>query len=282
MIFLASVVALVLSILAWGASRGKSYSSSMPFIVFASLMVGLSQCFSIVPAGCVGVVDFFGRVSDLTLKSGINTKNPLSRVVKMSTKTQELKETMQVPSEEGLSITIDASLLFHLDPDKAASIYKTVGDDYASLILEPQLKSITRGRAAGYEAVPLYTTGATQIADPILSELAAAVGPRGIFVEKMLIRKVSLPDTLTTDIEQKIKAEKDLVFAIKRDSLEAERKRIEAKGIDDYQKTVSASLNENILRLRGIEATEKLANSNNTKVIVVGGKDGLPLIMNDK
>jgi regulator of protease activity HflC (stomatin/prohibitin superfamily) len=109
----------------------------MPIIGTLAVLAALSMCFTVIPAGEVGIIDFFGKVSDATLKSGINFVNPLARIIKMSIKTQELKEVMDVPSKEGLTVQLEISSLFHLNPEKAAEVYKTVGPNYVEIILEP-------------------------------------------------------------------------------------------------------------------------------------------------
>jgi prohibitin 1 len=122
------------------------------------LLIAASQFFTVVPAGSVGVVNFFSTVSDVTLKAGINYVNPLANVIKMSIQTHELKEVMDVPSKEGLTVQLEVSVLYHLNPEKAADVYKRVGVSYESVIVEPQFRSVTRGVTAGYEAKALYTS----------------------------------------------------------------------------------------------------------------------------
>jgi len=245
--------------------------------------VGIFNVFTVVPAGTVGVVDFLGKVNDNTLKAGVNLVNPMAKVVKFSIKTQELKEVMNVPSKEGLSVQLEISLLFRLDPDNANIIYKTVGPNYAEIILMPQFRSVVRGVTARYQAKALYTASREKLAGEIMNELDSLVGPRGITIETAALRQIILPERLTKSIEEKLQAEQEsqrMAFVLKKEEQEAERKRIEAKGIKDFQTIVSEGINDQLLRWKGIEATEKLANSTNSKVVVIGsGKDGLPLIL---
>jgi prohibitin 1 len=248
--------------------------------------VALLQAVTVVPAGHVGVVDFFGTVSPMTLKAGINPVNPLARVVRFSVKTQELKELMDVPSKEGLTVQLELSALFHLNPEKAAEVYKTVGPDYMHIVLVPQFRSVARGVTASYDARALYTSEREQLAQTILKELQAIVEPRGIAVESTPLRKVGLPAGLTASIEQKLQAEQEsqrMQFVLQKERQEAERKRIEAQGIADFQAIVTKGISDQLLRWKGIEATEKIAQSPNTKVVIVGaGKDGLPLLLDTK
>ncbi|HQR67322.1 MAG TPA: prohibitin family protein, partial [Thermoanaerobaculia bacterium] len=258
-------------------------------VTLVALLLGavtLLQAVTVVPAGHVGVVDVFGTVSPTTLKAGINLVNPLARVVRFSVKTQELKELMDVPSKEGLTVQLELSALFHLNPEKAAEVYKTVGPDYMHIVLVPQFRSVARGVTASYDARALYTSEREQLAQTILKELQAIVEPRGIAVESTPLRKVGLPAGLTASIEQKLQAEQEsqrMQFVLQKERQEAERKRIEAQGIADFQAIVTKGISDQLLRWKGIEATEKIAQSPNTKVVIVGaGKDGLPLLLDTK
>ncbi|NUO19301.1 prohibitin family protein [bacterium] len=250
------------------------------------LLILVFRCFTVIPAGHVGVVDFFGKVSDATLKPGVNFRNPLAAIHKFSVKTQEKKEVMVVPSKEGLSVTLEVSALYHLNPETAAEVYKTIGPDYQSIILEPNFRSITRGVTAGYEARALYTSEREVLAQQIKEALEKTVSPRGITIEATPLRQVSLPPNLTASIEAKLQSEQEsqrMEFILTKESQEADRKRIEAQGIADFQKIVSQGLSDPFLRWKGIEATEKLATSTNAKVVVVGsGKDGLPIILGNQ
>jgi prohibitin 1 len=247
------------------------------------IIILIFRSFTVIPAGHVGVVDFFGEVSSLTLKPGINMRNPLSKVEKFLVKTQEMKETMSVPSKEGLTVQLEVSVLFHLNPETAAEVYKTIGPNYQQIILEPNFRSISRGVTATYDARALYTSERELLALEIQKQLEAAVGPRGIIIESTPLRQVILPTKLTASIEEKLQAEQEsqrMEFVLSKESREADRKRIEAQGIADFQKIVSQGLSDPFLRWKGIEATEKLANSPNAKTVVIGsGKDGLPLIL---
>jgi regulator of protease activity HflC (stomatin/prohibitin superfamily) len=178
---------------------------------------------------------------------------------------------------------LEISLLFRLNPDQANQIYKTVGPNYADIILMPQFRSVVRGVTAKYQAKALYTASREKLANEIMNELSALVNPRGIQIEAAALRQIVLPPGLTKSIEEKLQAEQEserMQFVLKREEQEAERKRIEAKGISDFQNIVSEGINEQLLKWKGIEATEKLAQSTNTKIVVIGsGKDGLPIIL---
>lgn len=293
------LVALVVAIAAFAAARfaarqsgragelaARSSAGLATVVGVVATVAALSQLLTVIPAGHVGVVDFFGSVSPNTLKAGINMRNPLARIVKLSVKTQELKEVMDVPSKEGLTVQLELSALYHLDPEKAAEIYKSVGLNYMEIILIPQFRSVARGVTATYDARALYTSERELLARTILDELRKLVAPRGINIESTPLRKVGLPGGLTQAIEEKLRAEQEsqrMQFVLEKEKLEAERKRIEARGIADFQEIVTKGISEPLLRWKGIEATEKLAQSPNAKVVVIGaGKDGLPLILDTK
>lgn len=286
MLFIIALIAATAAFIVYRNAKKRFQKSESTFAMIGfmvALLIALLQCFTVIPAGHTGVVDFLGYVSETTLKPGVNLVNPMAKVEKMSIKTQELKETMNVPSQEGLSVELEISLLFKLDSEKANEIYKTVGPNYADIILVPQFRSVVRGVTARYEAKALYTASREKLAGEIVSELEKLVGPRGITVEQAPLRQIILPPRLTQSIEEKLQAEQEsqrMAFILKKEEQEADRKRIEAKGIADFQDIVSRGISEQLLKWKGIEATEKLANSQNTKVVIIGSpKDGLPIIL---
>jgi prohibitin 1 len=249
------------------------------------LVLMITSTITIVRAGHVGVVDLFGRVSSNTLKSGLQIVNPLARVIQMSVQTQEIKERMEVPSKEGMTMTIEVSVLYHLDPEKAADVYRTVGEDFVGVILEPQFRSITRGVTASYEAKALYTSEREAVAKLILEDLKLLVQPRGIIVEATPMRQLTLPAKITAAIEDKLSADQEsqrMTFVLTKEKQEAERKRIEAQGVADFQRIVTDGISDKLLQWKGIEATQDLAKSPNAKIVIVGNsKNGLPLILGD-
>jgi len=296
MLFILSMLLAIIGVFIWRFAAGKVRQNNVAYKSMAVLsgaatalflVLAVLQCLTIIPAGNVGVVDFFGVVSDNTLRSGVNMINPLARVIKYSVQTMEHKEAMQVLSREGLTIGLEISVLFRLDADSAASVYKKIsGGDYQNIVLIPQFRSISRSVAASFQASALYSSERERLGESIQSELAGIVRSRGVIVESTPLRNVSLPSQLTEAIEQKQRAEQEsqrMEFILTKEKQEADRKRIEAKGIADFQTIVAQGISEQLLRWKGIEATEKLANSANTKVIIVGaGKDGLPVILDTK
>ena len=237
----------------------------------------------VIPAGHVGVKDFFGSVSPNVLPPGVRFVFPFTRVIKMSIQTQEVKETAEVPSKEGLTMELEGSLLFRLDPEKADDIYRTVGKDYQEIAVHPQIRSAIREVTASYEAKVLYSAERERIAKETLELFRKLAGDRGIIAEAVLLRKIGLPAIVANAIQEKLRREQEaeqMKFVLQKEQQEAERKRIEAQGIADFQRIVAAGISPQLLEWKGIEATEKLAASANSKVVVIGNpKSGLPIIL---
>ena len=239
-----------------------------------------------IPTGNVGVLTLFGRVTGQVLPEGIHLINPLKTVEKLSVQTQSLKESANVPSNEGLILALDTSLLFRLDKDKAAYVFQTVGNNYAEKIVEPTLRAAIRAATSAHTANSLYTNARELVQQQIQEELTAQLAPRGVIVENVLLRDVQLPAMLKGSIEAKQQAEQDALrmsFILQKEKQEAERKRIEAQGISDFQRIVATGISAQLLEWKGIEATEKLAASTNAKVVIIGNpKNGLPLVLEPK
>lgn len=262
------------------SSQGKPFLYAIAgFFVFLILLKATVS----IPAGFVGVKDLFGKIYDKTLTAGIHIVNPLLSIHKVDTRTQEMSEATQVPSKEGLNVGLDVTLLYSVNPAQASFVYKTIGPDYRNKVVLPQFRSVVRGVTAAYEAKSLYTSERETITNEMLRQLEPLLAERNIRVEKVLLRSVTLPSILAQAIEKKLEAEQQseqMKFVLNKEAQEAERKRVEAKGIADFQQIVSAGLTPSFLKWKGIEATSTLAKSENAKVIVIGsGKEGLPLIL---
>jgi regulator of protease activity HflC (stomatin/prohibitin superfamily) len=255
------------------------------FFLFAAvaLIAVLGSALVVIPAGHVGVYDLFGKVADQSMAAGIHLVNPLATVHKISARTQEVKETVDVPSREGLAVKIDVSLLFSLEPAKAAQVFRSIGPNYIQVAVVPQLRSVVRDVTSGYDAKALYTAERELLTQNIQRNLFPLLQERGVRCERILLRKIILPPKLSAAIESKLEAEQQaeqMKYVLDKEKQEAERKRIEAQGIADYQTIINQGLNENLLKWKGIEATRELARSQNSKIVVIGaGKEGLPLIL---
>lgn len=265
-----------------GKGPGGGLRWALLVAVFLVLLF-IGSPFTVVPAGDVGVKDFFGNVSPSVLPAGVHVVMPFTKVVKMSIKTQEIKETAEVPSKEGLIMDLETSVLYRLDPAKAPEIYRTVGRDYGSIAVLPQIRSALREITASYEAKDLYSSQREQIAKEIYDLVNKMSGGRGIVTEAVLLRKIGLPALVANAIQEKLKREQEaeqMKFVLQKEQREAERKRIEAQGIADFQKIVAQGISPQLLEWKGIEATEKLALSPNSKIVVIGNpKSGLPIIL---
>ncbi len=235
-----------------------------------------------VPAGHVGVLVLFGKVYG-TIPEGVHLVNPAVTMELMSVRTKEVFEHAEAPSKEGLNVVLEVSCLYHLLTDKADHVYRQVGTNYEEVVVKPQFRAAIRGVTVRHEAKDLYTSSREMIATEIAQDLEEDLRQRGILVEKILLRQIQLPKSVVEAINSKLAADQDaqrMRFVLEKEKQEAERKRIEAQGIQDFQKIVSQGLSEQLLRWKGIEATRALAESANAKIIVVGGRDGLPLILN--
>jgi regulator of protease activity HflC (stomatin/prohibitin superfamily) len=253
-------------------------------VAFLVLLV-LYLSTAVVPAGHVGVQDFFGRVSDRVLQPGINVVAPGTRVLKFSVQTRELKETAAVPTSEGLIVNLDVSLLFRLRPEAAAQIYKTVGRRFELVVIDPQLRSAIRDVTAEYEAKFLYSASRELVAQNVFRHMQVALSPRGIEAEQVLLRNVQLPPLLTAAIQEKLQAEQQaqrMRFVLDRERQEAERKRVEGQGIADFQNIVAKGISAELLKWKAIEVAHELSKSPNSKIVLLGDKSGLPIILSDK
>ena len=253
--------------------------SAFVLVVLTLVAANSTAC---VKTGHVGVETLFGRVTGRTMGEGIHLVNPMSRVHELDIKTQEAKERASVPSKEGLIMGLEASVLYHLDPARAAEVFQKVGADYPNVLLVPNFRSALRGVTAANTAASLYSDAREAIARQILSDLQAQVQPRGIMIENVLLRDLQLPETLKQAIEAKQQAQQEaqrMEFVLQRERQEAERKRVEAQGIKDFQNIVTEGISEKLLEWKGIEATIELSRSQNSKIVVVGNtKNGLPLL----
>jgi len=248
------------------------------------LIILLFSSVTRVGTGHVGVLTLFGSVQkDGTLGEGIHLINPLKTNNEMSVQTQTLKESASVPSSEGLMMALDTSLIYHLNPDRAAFVFQTIGADYENVVVEPTLRSAIREATASHTANALYTGERELVARQIQDQVTSQLSQRGLIVEAVLLRDIQLPATLKASIEAKQQAEQEALamnFRLQKETQEAQRKRIEAAGVRDFQQIVAQGITPSLLEGKGIEATENLAKSSNAKVVVIGsGKNGLPLIL---
>ncbi|GAB2771019.1 prohibitin family protein [Rhabdobacter roseus] len=251
-----------------------------------------------IDAGTIGVQSLFGKVSDRTLENGLNFVNPLVEVAVFDTKTQnytmaavtsegEIRgdDAIRVLSADGLEVIIDLTVLYRILPEKAPGIYKGIGTDYKDKIVRPVTRTRIRDNAVYYDAVALYSKRRDEFQDRIYKTIDKDFKERGLVLEQLLIRNINLPESVKKSIESKINAEQDaqkMEFVLQKERQEAERKRVEAKGISDYQTIIALSLTDRQLQYEMITAQKELAASPNTKIVVLGGRGNTPLLLTDK
>ena len=252
-------------------------------ILVLVLVILLFNSITRVGTGHVGVLTLFGRVTGESLSEGMHVINPLKTNNELSVQTQSVKESASVPSSEGLMMSLDTSLIYHLNPERAADVFQKTGPDYEDKLVEPMLRAAIREATASHTANALYTGEREMVAKQIFDQLSVELNQRGVTVENVLLRDIQLPATLKASIEAKQQAEQEALamnFRLQKETQEAQRKRIEAQGVRDFQQIVAQGISPQLLQWKGIEATEILAKSSNTKVVVIGNsKNGLPLIL---
>lgn len=263
------------------------------------MVVGfLTACIKQIDAGTVGVQSLFGKVSDGVLTSGLNFVNPLVDVESIDVKTQnytmsavrdegdkEGDDAIRVLTSDGLEVIVDLTVLYRVIPTEAPKILREIGPNYQDKIVRPVTRTRIRDNAVNYEAVALYSNKRQQFQDKIFQQIEKDFKVRGLFLESLLIRNINLPESVKKTIESKINAEQEsqkMQFVLSKEKQEAERKRVEAQGIADYQKIISESLTDRQLQYEQIKAQKELATSPNAKVVIMGGGKGVPVILGNQ
>ncbi len=246
----------------------------------------LSASFVQIGTGEVGVQVLFGNVQNNTLPSGLHMINPLVDVRRLDIKTQnytmsavrnegaqEGDDAIRVLTADGLEVIIDMTVLYKVMPSSAPNILRETGIDYTDKIVRPLTRTKVRDNAVYYDAVSLFSTKRDEFQTRIMNSIEDEFRKRGLLLEQLLIRNITLPQAVKTSIEQKISAEQDaqkMQFVLQKERQEADRKRVEAQGISDYQKIISASLTDRQLQYESIKAQLEIAKSPNAKVIIMG------------
>lgn len=236
-------------------------------------------------AGEAGVVfkPFSGGVdTEQTLGEGIHIIMPWNKVVKYDVRQQEEKEKMKVLSSNGLQIDIDISIWYRPDVSNLPQLHQEKGERYKEVILKPAMRSAMRSVVGRYTPEEIYSSKRDVIQSEIEAETEKIFSTQYIIMERVLVRDIALPATIKAAIERKLKQEQESLeyeFKLQKAQKEAQKVRIEAEGKAEANRILSASLTDKILREKGIEATLKLAESPNSKVVVVGNSDGMPLIL---
>lgn len=279
-----------------------------PFSKFAGLVriIGIlliilgvfSSAFKQIDAGKVGVKSLYGNVESDVLEPGLHIINPLLEVTDFDIQTQNYTmsaaqtegaqqgdDAIRVLSNDGLEVVIDLTVLYRVSSQDAPTIFKQIGVNYIDKIVRPVTRTRIRDNAVYYDAVALYSTKRNEFQERIFKSIEADFKTRGLVLEQLLIRNINLPSSVKKTIESKINAEQDaqkMIFVLQKEKQEAERKRVEAQGIADYQKIISTGLTDKQLQYETIKAQKELAASPNTKIIFMNGKGGAPIILSDK
>src|SRR5882724_5557700 len=276
----------------------SSYSSYLRTGGLLLFVLGvLSACFVQIGTGEVGIQVLFGSVQNNTLPSGLHFINPIMDVQRLDVRTQnytmsavhnegvkEGDDAIRVLTADGLEVVMDLTVLYSVLPSKAPDILRETGPDYTDKIVRPLTRTKIRDNAVYYDAVALYSTKRDEFQARIFKDIDGNFKKRGLVLEQLLIRNITLPQAVKTSIEQKISAEQDaqkMQFVLQKEKQEAERKRVEAQGIADYQHIISESLTDKQLQYEQIKAMKELAASPNAKMIIMG-KGGAPIILDGK
>ncbi len=276
----------------------SKFSNLLKIIGVLLLLIGVfSSMFKQIDAGKVGVKSLYGSVQPDVLESGLHVVNPLLDITVFDVQTQnytmsavhsegaqEGDDAIRVLSNDGLEVVIDLTVLYRVIPNEAPKILKGIGESYTDKIVRPVTRTRIRDNAVYYDAVALYSTKRNEFQQRIFKSIEADFKSRGLVLEQLLIRNINLPESVKKTIESKINAEQDaqkMTFVLQKEKQEAERKRVEAQGIADYQRIISLGLTDKQLQYEQIKAQKEIATSPNTKIIFMG-KGSAPVILSDK
>ncbi|WP_264565205.1 prohibitin family protein [Flavobacterium sp. N3904] len=281
------------------ANPFSKFGGLLRVVGFILIALGVfSSMFKQIDAGKVGVKSLYGSVEPDVLESGLHVINPLLDVTEFDIQTQnytmsavhgegaqEGDDAIRVLSNDGLEVVIDLTVLYRVVPTDAPKIYKNIGVDYTDKIVRPITRTRIRDNAVFYDAVALYSTKRNEFQQRIFKSIESDFKARGLVLEQLLIRNIDLPVSVKKSIESKINAEQDaqkMTFVLQKEKQEAERKRVEAQGIADYQRIISLGLTDKQLQYEQIKAQKELAASPNSKIIFMNGKGSAPVILSDK
>ncbi len=256
-----------------------------PLLAVLALLF-LIGCGTQIPSGHRGVKYFkFGDGTEMgkIYDEGFNWHFPWNRIYVFNAQLQESKEQLQILSADGATIQLDVSLWYRPNVSKLDSLQKTIGPGYYNSMVAPAMRGVARDVVGKYKPEEIYSSKRDLIATEILTTMDTILQQKYVSVENVIIRNVVLPPKITEAINLKLAADQEaqrMEYILQKERQEAERKRIEAQGIADFQKIVSSGITQDLLKWKGIEATEKLAESPNSKIVVIGsGETGLPIIL---
>ncbi len=294
-LILGVIITLVASTLSKANPNLARAAGTGRYLGFALIAVGLlTACFVQLEPGTVGVQKLFGKVQGTVLTEGLNVVNPLVEIVRFDTRTQNYTmsaihdegdksgdDAIRVLTADGLEVALDLSVLYHVLPDRAPEVLRTIGVDYQDKVIRPLTRTKIRDYAVYYDAISLYSSKREEFQQKIFASIEKEFVARGLLLEQLLIRNIDLPASVKTTIESKINAEQEsqkMRFVLDKERQEAERKRVEAQGIADYQRILTSSLSDKLLQYEQIKAQKELAQSPNAKIVVMGGKGGQLLL----
>ncbi|MBC7653435.1 MAG: prohibitin family protein [Oligoflexus sp.] len=288
LIILGIIALLIGFVLSKQPSEQADKSGKILYIVAPILiLIGVfTSCFKTIDPGKVGVKTLFGKADNDVLYSGLNFINPLVEVTEFDVRTQNYTmsgdreegtvkgdDAIRILTADGLEVVIDLSVLFNVKSNEAPRILKEIGTDYLDKIVRPVSRTAIRDNAVSYDAVALYSSKRDEFQNKIFKTIETSFAKRGLQLQQLLIRNVALPASVKATIESKINAEQDaqkMTFVLQKEKQEAERKRVEAQGIADYQKILSTGLSDRQLQYESILAQKEIATSKNAKVIIMG------------
>ena len=249
----------------------------LKIIYFGCIAIALSSVSCrVVRPGEIGIKQTLGKIQGKPYTPGTINFNPFTtRVVKINIRTVESFQTLPLPTKEGLSVSAEISLLYHVRPEEAATVYEKFGRNYEEVIVLSNFRATAREISARYYAKELYATERQKVEQAIADELRLHIEKHGFVVDQVLLKDINLPQQIVQSIESKVEAEQDALkmdFVIQKQKKEAERQRIEAEGIKAAQDILSTSINDKILEYNRIKMYEALMKSDNSKVIITDGK----------
>ncbi|MCK5412826.1 MAG: prohibitin family protein [Candidatus Pacebacteria bacterium] len=264
-------------------------TTSTVIVIILSLIV-LANSIVIIPAGETGVYHLFGKVKDAEVKSGLHIINPLAQITKLSIRTEQYTmsvvqgegekigdDSIDALTSEGLTVKLDITVFYHLVEDSASDVYKELGINYQEKIIRPEIRSAIREVVAGYDSKSIYSDKRDEIINTIRQKMADNIEPRGIAIEQVLLRNVILPEKLDASIQEKLQAQQESQrydFVLEKEKKEADRKRIEAEGQRDAQKTINESLTAEYLNYLYIR---ELKDREGTIYVPTSPDNGMPM-----
>ncbi|MCW3089234.1 MAG: prohibitin family protein [Ferruginibacter sp.] len=298
LIVLGFIIFIAVGIITKSNAAAAKFAGAGRIVGLLFILLGISSaCIKQIDPGEIGVKILFGSIQNDVLGSGLHFVNPLLDIDKLDVKTQNYTmsgvndegnksgdDAIKVLTSDGLEVTIDLTVLYRVVAADAPKLLRETGEDYRDKIVRPITRTKIRDNAVYYQAVDLFGSKRDEFQQRIYRTIEDDFKKRGLMLEQLLVRNITLPNSVKASIESKINAEQDakkMEFVLQKEKQEAERKRVEAQGIADYQKIINTGLTDQQLQYEQIKAMKEIALSANAKVIVMG-KGNTPLIIDGK